>query len=415
MFGKSHRGISEALLVNINAAPTKMFHLRLVPRMCHRLGVGVLFEENEWNEFLKRAAVGKPLAELKAARAGGVEMEKQTQESSPPPSLCQSDTLSVGSASSSRMLASSEVEGARSGEETRLRAENEALKRRLGFCNVKINAQKSQIHRLRAKQAKLQESARKKQNESDNMEVSKTSKVRNLTCSGAMAVGLRMCLSSCSALSFPRAAWVDISRQTVARREIQVAAATLIRARLVAFLVFHRAIFASRAIPVTELVYQQNQEEPPHLFGTQHIYNFKSCKPYLPEFLHQDAQRNLSGDEQKAIQNAFIGLHALVSELPPPTLQGSNEKRLFIAGLSLQNDATNSEVWRKKKLTSMVVSIGTLIDIQSLADLQYDKAFYTDQFMFLGDRDTNDTGQRQTNNGNGKTVTVSKNKHPLLC
>ena len=45
----------------------------------------------------------------------------------------------------------------------------------------------------------------------------------------------------------------------------------------------------------------------------------------------------------KKNQIVINGLHSLVG-LPPP----DPKKRLCVAGLSVQNDATNSEIWHKK-------------------------------------------------------------------
>ena len=108
------------------------------------------------------------------------------------------------------------------------------------------------------------------------MNITKTKANRNLTISGSFAVGLRMALSSASALSCPRAAWVDISRFTVARCEVKVASSVFVRAHIVAHLFFNRVHY-SRLLRDGYLYLSDEHFEK----AMERLRCFKSCKPFV--------------------------------------------------------------------------------------------------------------------------------------
>ena len=56
---------------------------------------------------------------------------------------------------------------------------------------------------------------------------------------------------------------------------------------------------------------------------------------------------------------------------------------LKVVGLSLQNDATNSEIWHRKKLTSLAVEVSVLTDLDKLGCCDYVHAFHSDRYLKL--------------------------------
>jgi len=187
---------------------------------------------------------------------------------------------------------------------------------------------------------------------------------RNLSDSGRIAVALRMSLSSCSALGFPAASWSDISRQTVSRCEVNSAAACMIRGALVGHALV-QALTKSKTFFVRPLAIPFLQQE---LF---------LMKPFM---LRQDREQ-----EQDSVRERLEAFFSWV-KLPLPIVNpfmGDLTGGLSVAGISLQNDATNSTIWQRKKLTTAVVHGGLLVDATALASGNLDKAFEIHAFMSL--------------------------------
>lgn len=187
---------------------------------------------------------------------------------------------------------------------------------------------------------------------------------RNLSDSGRIAVALRMSLSSCSALGFPAASWSDISRQTVSRCEVNIAAACMIRGALVGHALV-QALTKSKTFFVRPLAIPFLQQD---LF---------LMKPFM---LRQDREQ-----EQDSVRERLEAFFSWV-KLPLPIVNqfmGDLTAGLSVAGISLQNDATNSTIWQRKKLTTAVVHGGLLVDATALASGNLDKAFEIHAFMSL--------------------------------
>ncbi|CAE8654170.1 unnamed protein product [Polarella glacialis] len=71
------------------------------------------------------------------------------------------------------------------------------------------------------------------------------------------------------------------------------------------------------------------------------------------------------GDTDPAVLNDFHLPHDFMSSRPSAV----------VAGLSFQNDVTNSSNWRNKKLSSLEALISILRNVDALADGHFDKAF----------------------------------------
>lgn len=382
-----------------------MFPIELVPRLCDRIGAPL--DESEWRALVERSNHCKKRVEL-----GNSEGALSSPDASssmapiPTPMSTMSDnrsasSLSLGGSVGGGMSVSSVEE-----EVGRLREENRALKRKLfqaeATCKEtkkKLNCQKSRIFRLSKAYAKAKAKAMKSCDL--EMQVTKTKSDRNLTREGSMAIAVRMGLSSCSALSFPRAAWVDISRHTVTRCEVNFAAGIHIRSTIVSYLMFRRPLLARCGkddCPTSEL-----------LKVLQFLLDFKCCKPFLHivqqlcsrnntatgslgnsaqetqeiNFVEDDADDDETtlADQRALLKETVSAVHNLVG-VPLTLSDTSASATLYISGLSLQNDATNSEIWHRKKLTSMVVEVCALVDLQALGNGNYTTAFYSDQFMW---------------------------------
>ena len=187
---------------------------------------------------------------------------------------------------------------------------------------------------------------------------------RNLTDAGRIAVALRMSLSSCSALGFPAASWSDISRQTVSRCEVSIAAACMLRGALVGHALV-QALTRSKTFFVRPLAIPFVQQD---LFVMK-PFMLQQDKEQKPDSLRERLETFFSWVNLPfPITNAFVG-----------DMTGG----LSVSGISLQNDATNSTIWQRKKLTTAVVHGGLLVDVTALASDNLDKAFEIHAFMFL--------------------------------
>lgn len=362
--------------------------------MCTSLGISI--NREEWSKAVEETTASKRIIEIQPNSLGETHqtnelpLQSSTQSQMTPPSACSSVSGFGRSASARSMPSASSREEANED----LRRENANLKRRLENAQRSLAANKAKLRRLNMTVAKEKAKAKATAGNKSSMDVEKTSKDRNLTISGCLAVGMRMALSSCSALTFPRAAWVDISRYTVARCEVKLAGTVFIRAQILAHLIFYKLDY------IRILRQQVHLINEGFIAAVDRLLGFKACKPFLAELskvlrqgnprhqLHQQtgaqacvAEANEA--ESKATisflecKSLIVGLHELVGLTPPDESIG----QVCISGLSLQNDATNSEIWHKKKLTSMVVEASTLVDIASLRAGDYSKAFFSDQFM----------------------------------
>ena len=212
------------------------------------------------------------------------------------------------------------------------------------------------------------------------LQIEKSVAMRNLTFSGMVAVGLRMCLSSCSALGFPAASWNDISRQTVARAEVYTAAACVLR-----------------SVITGQLVYQVLRKKPDP-FGKPALAPFLSDRLEVVKRIIPDLPDGPVGGEIAESHDAegssnierVLELFSLVG-FPDEARhlfleddsQSSYSDQLVVCGVSVQNDATNNQIWQRKKLTSAVIQAGVLTNHQALARCEYDKAFFFESMMPL--------------------------------
>ena len=195
---------------------------------------------------------------------------------------------------------------------------------------------------------------------------------RNLSDSGIIAVAIRMSLSCCSAIGFPAASWTDISRQTVSRCEVTVAAACSVRATIFGHIIMH--LFTTTSI--TRNFFTRCRSVP---FLEKYL---SVMKPFLPT---SEEGTPCETDVAMVIESFLSAVR-----IPNPRVMASmctaNDKTdvtkgLYVAGISIQNDATNSSIWQRKKLTTAVVHLGLLVDADALALGDRRKAFMVDAFM----------------------------------
>ena len=201
----------------------------------------------------------------------------------------------------------------------------------------------------------------------DQLNVTKKGRCkRNLSDSGSIAVALRMSLGCCSALGFPSASWSDISRQTVARCEVNIAAASMMRGALFGHFL---------------LLCISKQKHA--------VFNRPLATPFLrwdlnvmkPFFIRQDDGNQLDIGSLRDRVQAFLSMMRFpqhIASLVVPvraSARGQRVGRLSIAGISLQNDATNSSIWQRKKLTTAVIHAGMLVDAGALSSGDFNKAF----------------------------------------
>lgn len=190
---------------------------------------------------------------------------------------------------------------------------------------------------------------------------------RNLTPSGVVAVGLRMALSCCSALGFPSASWTDISRQTVSRCEVNVAACCALRGAMIGHFMMHMMKTS-----------QDNLFRPPCMMPSVARKLLVLDHIQLPDD---------NGDDHTAFRARVACVLSMFNI--PASVCGMFSCNMVdvsspcVVGLSFQNDATNSNIWQKRKLTTAVVHAGMLTDRNALETSNYRSAFFVDAFMFL--------------------------------
>jgi len=191
---------------------------------------------------------------------------------------------------------------------------------------------------------------------------------RNLTSTSTIAVAIRMALSCCSALGFPAASWTDISRQTVSRCEVNIAATCAVRGALIG-----------------HILVQLLKTSLSSMFQTPVALDFLTKQLSIMKRFHTDGDETNASDSNKTLRGrievflSLLGMPPVIANMLIPTSKAVDTP--CVLGISLQNDATNSSIWQRRKLTSAVVHAGILVDLESLQARNYKQAFFVEAFM----------------------------------
>lgn len=385
------RGCGEAIYMQfgIGGDVHPMHCLRLVPAICSHLRLE--FDESKWNEmreeFLQckstmscqpcgvQSYVQTAMGSLKSDTSGGGRDSGSFSSAARGPGFGRSQ--SVGTLSETGATDTVWSDDTNDSVINQLQAQISDLKR-------KVKNKDKQCLRLKRSLTALQDFvgiknmkglAKKKtvkqQQEMKSLRMLNISKrgvaERNLTPSGVVAVGLRMALSCCSALGFPSASWTDISRQTVSRCEVNVAACCALRGAMIGHFMMH--------------MMKTSQDK---LFGPPCMMPSIARKLLVLDHIQLPDD---NGDDHTAFRArvacvlSMFNIPASVCEMFSCNMVDVSTP--CVVGLSLQNDATNSNIWQKRKLTTAVVHAGMLTDRNALETSNYRSAFFVDAFMFL--------------------------------
>ena len=367
-----------------------MHCLRLVPAICSHLRLE--FDESKWNEMCEEFLRCKSTMSCQPC---GVQSSVQTAMNS-----LRSDSNGEGGRGSGSFSSAARGQGFGRSQSTGTLSEtgvtdtlwsddaNESelnkLREQVSDLKRKVKTKDKQCSRLRRNLSALKDfvginnmkalpklKVIKKQQEMKSLRMLNISKrgvsERNLTPSGVVAVALRMALSCCSALGFPSASWTDISRQTVSRCEVNVAACCALRGAMVGHLMMH--------------MLKTSQDK---LFGPPCMMSSITRRLLVLEHIQLPDD---NGDDHTGFR-ARVACFLSMFNIPTSVCGMFSGNMLDIStpsvvGLSLQNDATNSHIWQKRKLTTAVVHAGMLTDRTALETSNYQNAFFVDAFMFL--------------------------------
>ena len=165
-----------------------------------------------------------------------------------------------------------------------------------------------------------------------------------LTKRGFVAMGVR------KALGFPLVTLTDTSRQTVARSEVSVWSMLVARTGA-----WHKCIYDA----LEEIAaYVRSMSQSPEHATTSEIGN-----------QHQCGSADFSGDQLQIVCND-LGLPRPTGWCFGSTISECGEAQygLFtLGGTSISGDATNSGIWRRNKLQSLLVTSAALTNAKKLA------------------------------------------------
>lgn len=162
-----------------------------------------------------------------------------------------------------------------------------------------------------------------------------------LTKKGFIAMGVRKALALTSAVGFPLTTLVDTSRQTVTRSEVSVWSMLVARSAA-----WHKLVYDS----FRQFVLSQSQSA--NTADTDTDTQHRSC-------LTCDRD---SENIQLAVTTQDLGL------LVPSkwSLQHGSQELVSLGGTAFSGDATNSGIWRRNKLQSLLVTSSILVDFNKL-------------------------------------------------
>lgn len=221
-----------------------------------------------------------------------------------------------------------------------------------------------------------------------DLNITKHKGLRKLTPEGVIAVGVRMFIASCrSAMTFIRATLTEISCQTVWRCEVVTAAAIIAVARL--FGTVMECFLSGKALLAHDKVKSNNffgfvaKRKVKHLqLQCDESQSFAESQPDMCEE---------AADGSDDVENGAI-LHALLMaefNIPPKLsheiIYGKPVSGLsfLLAGYAFQTDATNSKLFRKKKVAGLFCEASILVDAEHLASDDFEKAFASHSVMSL--------------------------------
>ena len=368
-----------------------MYRLQIIPLMCRELQVHL--SDSEWDGLCAPALARKSLAVLTSTTPC-------IDTSSSPPAMsgslstssdrnsnvlrAESQSSFVASSSERAFDAASSIVPSESSETVhelqdkirQLEADNQRLKKRCRSKAQHVNRLQHAIEDLKGSLGVRTFAALKRKHKKDanganrQFAIQKKGRCeRNLSDSGIIAVAIRMSLSCCSAIGFPAASWADISRQTVSRCEVTVAAACNVRAAIFGHIILHLFATTNNFFTLCRSV--------PYL---------KKClsvmKPFLPSSEEGiPCEADLALVIESFLTAAQIANPRMIASMCTANDKTDGTKGLRVAGISIQNDATNSSIWQRKKLTTAVVHLGLLVDADALALGDRRKAFLVDAFM----------------------------------
>ena len=219
----------------------------------------------------------------------------------------------------------------------------------------KLKVKQQLVRRLKGKVEKLNQAMSKNHNPLD-VEKRKT----KLTFRGYIALGCRKAMSVVSAQSFPLAGLVDVSRWSVTRSEVLIWAVCMARTRYWHQLVFCRLEEVRNLHDVME-VGEHLASENARASVDQSLVEVST--PVTPA-----AAVTLPVQSQ---------MSAICEDLQLPQANEARADAWSIGSTFFAGDATNSSFWQRQKLQGLSVSSSVLVNVEALADLQYDKAFNT--------------------------------------
>lgn len=198
---------------------------------------------------------------------------------------------------------------------------------------------------------------------------------KRFSARGYVALGIRKSLSVTSAVGFPLAALVDVSRQTVTRSETAVWA--MLTARSAAFHVAMRR----------------------HLRMAAEWYNSRTAHPGPPrQTLPDDTQLVAISDDSIAtcsrehLVERDLGLNPDPDSIggnwictPLNTTGNARDESFSLSATSFCGDATNTGIWKRNKLQGLLVSTGTMTHGQRIdSQTQFLQAFVFHHTVRLG-------------------------------
>lgn len=269
----------------------------------------------------------------------------------------------------------------------------------LDAARKKLKCEKQRLRRLQVAHNKMNDKLiALKTPEHDELDVWR-GRVRKLSWRGSISLGLRKSMATASATTFPNAALLDLSRQTVTRCEIMVGAFLISKA-----VMFHRLIQALLQTLVSWNSDSGGREPSSHCAFTSVVPytddDNVEVPPSTPDHSSSTLAANLSGGNLFFCSGQVTSHEEAMCKdlgLPVPSEDGSahallssvvggstaSRKPFALGATFWSGDATNSSIWQKQKLQGLMTISAIMIDWQQLVVGEFGKAFKRMKCMLL--------------------------------
>lgn len=193
-----------------------------------------------------------------------------------------------------------------------------------------------------------------------------------LTVAGTIALGVRKSLALTSAIGFPIASLLDVSRQTVVRSEVNVWSAVCARSRAFHNLVFTRLESVASLFEDLQTIANSQGDDDHDVVCLKDSAQFQS-------FASSTCVNQVASEKDYIERDLGFAPTYQLSWMFCRANHDQNTRlstMFCLGGTFLSGDATNSSIWRQSKLQGLMVQSSLLTNVSALEhETEYANAF----------------------------------------